>query len=204
MPPLGTPPGERIFEVLIHPLAKVLAETSRHGIEETRAAIDKAYMAQAGWAAMTARERSDMLWRWHQLIIDHADDLAESYGGDGQAACEPVRKSLTRLRICSGSPKANRVYGETISPPSTGRRMLAVKQPTGVVGTITPWNFLGRDGRAQDLAGAGGGLRGHPQTCRTDAACCCRRNDCVRGGGRLSRRRRQPIYACKGDAIGRS
>ncbi|TIW50761.1 MAG: aldehyde dehydrogenase family protein, partial [Mesorhizobium sp.] len=37
--------------------------------------------------------------------------------------------------------EANRIYGETILPPSTDRRLLVIKQPIGVVGTITPWNF---------------------------------------------------------------
>lgn len=73
---LGALIGERTFEVVNPSTGEVLAELPDMGTEETRAAIDKAYTAQAGWAALTARERSDILWRWHQLIVDHTDDLA--------------------------------------------------------------------------------------------------------------------------------
>lgn len=76
MPALATPIGEQTFEVLNPSTGELLAELPDMGAEETRAAIDKAYIAQAAWAALTARERSDMLWLWHQLIVDHTDDLA--------------------------------------------------------------------------------------------------------------------------------
>ena len=66
--------------------------------------------------------------------------------------------------------EANRIYGETISAPSTDRRMLVIKQPVGVVGTITPWNFPASMVGAQDLAGAGRRLHGRLQACRADAA----------------------------------
>lgn len=76
LPALGKPVSERTFVVLNPSTGEVLAELPDMGVEETRTAIDRAYRAQPGWAALTARERSDVLWRWHQLIIDHADDLA--------------------------------------------------------------------------------------------------------------------------------
>ncbi|TGU58405.1 aldehyde dehydrogenase family protein, partial [Mesorhizobium sp. M2D.F.Ca.ET.147.01.1.1] len=73
---LGAPDGGRTFEVFNPSTGELLAELPDMGVEETRAAIDKAYVAQAEWAALTARERSEMLWQWHQLIVDHTDDLA--------------------------------------------------------------------------------------------------------------------------------
>ncbi|WP_363635872.1 aldehyde dehydrogenase family protein, partial [Mesorhizobium sp.] len=76
LPALGRPVGNKTFEVVNPSTGEVLAELPDMGVEETRAAVDKAYVAQSGWAALTARERSDVLWRWHQLIIDHAGDLA--------------------------------------------------------------------------------------------------------------------------------
>ncbi|TIU26741.1 MAG: aldehyde dehydrogenase family protein, partial [Mesorhizobium sp.] len=100
-------------------------------------------VAQSGWAALTARERSDVLWRWHQLIIDHAGDLAAILTAEmGKPLAEAISEvSHAAAYLQWYAEEANRVYGETISAPSTDRRMLVIKQPIGVVGTITPWNF---------------------------------------------------------------
>ncbi|MGX5851838.1 NAD-dependent succinate-semialdehyde dehydrogenase, partial [Mesorhizobium sp. PL10] len=106
-------------------------------------AIGKAHVAQPGWAALTARERSDILWRWHQLIVDHTDDLAAILTAEMGKPLAEAKSEVTHAAAYLQwyAEEANRIYGETISPPSTDRRMLVIKQPIGVVGTITPWNF---------------------------------------------------------------
>jgi succinate-semialdehyde dehydrogenase / glutarate-semialdehyde dehydrogenase len=131
------------FEVFNPSTGELLAELPDMGVEQTRAAIDKAYVAQAGWAALTARERSDMLWRWHQLMVDHADDLAAILTAE---MGKPLAEAKSEVSHAAAylqwyAEEANRIYGETISPPTMDRRMLVIKQPIGVVGTITPWNF---------------------------------------------------------------
>ncbi|RWN56921.1 MAG: NAD-dependent succinate-semialdehyde dehydrogenase [Mesorhizobium sp.] len=143
LPCLGTPVSDRTFEVFNPSTGELLGELPDMGVTETRAAIDKAFAAQAGWAALTARERSDMLWRWHQLIVDHADDLAAILTAE---MGKPLAEAKSEVSHAAAylqwyAEEANRIYGETISPPSTDRRMLVIKQPIGVVGTITPWNF---------------------------------------------------------------
>ncbi|RWF07214.1 MAG: aldehyde dehydrogenase family protein, partial [Mesorhizobium sp.] len=60
-----------VFQVFNPSTSELLAELPDMGAEQTKAAIDRAYVAQAKWAALTARDRSDTLWRWHQLILDH-------------------------------------------------------------------------------------------------------------------------------------
>lgn len=80
-------------------------------------AIDNAYTAQAGWAALTARDRSDMLWRWHQLIIDHADDLAAILTAEmANRLRKPARRSRMRRRICNGTPKRPTAFIARRSP----------------------------------------------------------------------------------------
>jgi succinate-semialdehyde dehydrogenase/glutarate-semialdehyde dehydrogenase len=113
------------------------------GVEETRAAIDRAYAAQVEWAALTARERSEMLWQWHQLIITHTDDLAAILTAEMGKPIAEARSEVSHAAAYLQwyAEEANRIYGETISAPSTDRRLLVIKQPIGVVGTITPWNF---------------------------------------------------------------
>lgn len=143
LPALGTRISNRTFEVVNPSTGEVLAELPDMGVEETCAAIDKAYGAQPGWAGLTARERSDVLWRWHQLIIDHADDLAAILTAE---MGKPLAEAKSEVSHAAAylqwyAEEANRIYGETISAPSTDRRMLVIKQPIGVVGTITPWNF---------------------------------------------------------------
>jgi succinate-semialdehyde dehydrogenase/glutarate-semialdehyde dehydrogenase len=113
------------------------------GVEETRAAIDRAYESQTGWAALTARDRSDTLWRWHQLVVAHTDDLATILTAE---MGKPLAEAKSEVSHAAAylqwyAEEANRIYGETISAPSTDRRMLVIKQPIGVIGTITPWNF---------------------------------------------------------------
>ncbi|MCV3211716.1 NAD-dependent succinate-semialdehyde dehydrogenase [Mesorhizobium sp. YC-39] len=143
LPALGIPVSQRTFVVLNPSTGEVLAELPDMGVEETRAAIAKAHSAQPGWAALTARERSDVLWRWHQLIIDHADDLAAILTAEMGKPLAEARSEVAHAAAYLQwyAEEANRIYGETISAPSTDRRLLVIKQPIGVVGTITPWNF---------------------------------------------------------------
>ncbi|AZO32165.1 MAG: succinate-semialdehyde dehydrogenase [Mesorhizobium sp.] len=143
VPALGAPFGGRRFEVFNPSTGELLAELPDMGVEETRAAIDKAYAAQAEWAGLTARERSEMLWQWHQLIVTHTDDLAAILTAE---MGKPLAEAKSEVSHAAAylqwyAEEANRIYGETISAPSTDRRMLVIKQPIGVVGTITPWNF---------------------------------------------------------------
>ncbi|RWI90038.1 MAG: NAD-dependent succinate-semialdehyde dehydrogenase [Mesorhizobium sp.] len=143
VPELGTSVSARRFEVFNPSTGELLAQLPDMGVEETRAAIDKAYVAQAKWAALTARERSEMLWQWHQLIVDHTDDLAAILTAE---MGKPLAEAKSEVSHAAAylqwyAEEANRIYGETISAPSTDRRMLVIKQPIGVVGTITPWNF---------------------------------------------------------------
>lgn len=84
-----------------------------------------------------------MLWLWHQLIVDHTDDLAAILTAETGKPLAEAKSEVTHAAAYLQwyAEEANRIYGETISPPSTDRRMIVIKQPIGVVGTITPWNF---------------------------------------------------------------
>lgn len=143
LPSLGGHSTDRVFHVFNPSTGERLAELPDMGVKETRAAIDRAYVAQAEWAALTARERSDTLWRWHQLIVTHTDDLAAILTAEMGKPLAEARSEISHAAAYLQwyAEEANRIYGETISAPSTDRRMLVIKQPIGVVGTITPWNF---------------------------------------------------------------
>ncbi|TIR50603.1 MAG: NAD-dependent succinate-semialdehyde dehydrogenase [Mesorhizobium sp.] len=140
---LGTPVSDRTFEVFNPSTGELLAELPDMSVAETSAAIGKAHIAQPGWAALTARERSDMLWRWHQLIVDNAHDLAAILTAEMGKPLAEARSEVSHAAAYLQwyAEEANRIYGETIAAPSTDRRLMVIKQPIGVVGTITPWNF---------------------------------------------------------------
>ena len=143
VPALGNPVTKRAFQVFNPSTGELLAELPDMGVEETHAAIERAHAAQAEWANLTARDRSDTLWRWHQLIVTYTDDLAAILTAE---MGKPLAEAKSEVSHAAAylqwyAEEANRIYGETISAPSTDRRMLVIKQPIGVVGTITPWNF---------------------------------------------------------------
>ncbi|MGY5809960.1 NAD-dependent succinate-semialdehyde dehydrogenase [Rhizobium sp. LEGMi198b] len=131
------------FAVFNPSTGDLLAEVPDMSAEEVSVAIDKAHAAQARWAGLAARERSDILWNWHRLILEHNDDLAVILTAEmgkplGEAKSEVLHAAAYLQWYAE---EANRIYGETISAPSNDRRMLVIKQPIGVVGAITPWNF---------------------------------------------------------------
>ena len=143
LPSLGGVETERRFEVFNPSTGERLADLPDMDAAHTRRAVDRAYAAQEKWAALTARERSDMLWRWHQLIVTHTNDLAAILTAE---MGKPLAEAKSEVSHAAAylqwyAEEANRIYGETISAPSTDRRMLVIKQPIGVVGAITPWNF---------------------------------------------------------------
>ncbi|BAB52192.1 MULTISPECIES: NAD-dependent succinate-semialdehyde dehydrogenase [Phyllobacteriaceae] len=133
----------RRFSVFNPSTGELLAELPDMDVRDVSKAIDKAEAAQEHWAALTARERSDILWEWHQLILDHSEDLAAILTAE---MGKPLAEAKSEIAHAAAylqwyAEEANRIYGETISPPSNDRRMLVIKQPIGVVGAITPWNF---------------------------------------------------------------
>ncbi|KQY14099.1 NAD-dependent succinate-semialdehyde dehydrogenase [Rhizobium sp. Root482] len=139
----AVPAGTRTFDVLNPANGDRLATLPDMGVSETRAAIDEAYAAQFPWAERPAGDRSKILRRWHDLVIAHLDDLAAILTAE---MGKPLNEARSEIQHAAAyiewyAEEAKRVYGETIPAPSTDRRMLVIKQPVGVVGTITPWNF---------------------------------------------------------------
>jgi len=141
-PPSGGRKGPA-FDVLNPSTGELLATLPDMGIEETRAAITAAHAAQALWAAKPAKDRSAILRRWHDLIVEHVDDLAAILTAEmGKPLGEAKGEVLHAASYVEWyAEEAKRVYGETFPAPANDRRMLVIKQPVGVVGTITPWNF---------------------------------------------------------------
>ena len=113
------------------------------GVKETRQAIEAAHKAQKSWAAKTGKERSIVIRRWYELIMENKDDLAKILTAE---MGKPLAEALGEITYGASfvewfSEEAKRVYGDTIPGHQDDKRIVVVKQPIGVVGAITPWNF---------------------------------------------------------------
>ena len=108
-----------------------------------RRAIDAAHAAQPGWAAKTAKERSNILRCWFDLIIANADDLALILTSEqGKPLAEAKGEIISNAGYIEWfAEEAKRVDGDIIPGASPGQRILVLKQPVGVCAAITPWNF---------------------------------------------------------------
>ncbi len=113
------------------------------GASETERAIEAAAAAFPGWAATSAKERGQILKRWADLMVAHADDLAKIMTAEqGKPVPEARGEILYGASFIEWfAEEGRRVYGDTIPSPWGDRRILAIKQPIGVTAAITPWNF---------------------------------------------------------------
>ncbi len=131
------------FDVFNPATGEKLATLPEMGAAETRAAIDAAYVAQVAWAARPAKERSTILRRWNDLLVANADQLAAILTAEmGKPLAEARGEILYGASYIEWfAEEAKRVYGDTIPAAQNDKRLVVIKQPVGVVGTITPWNF---------------------------------------------------------------
>ncbi|TLX11768.1 NAD-dependent succinate-semialdehyde dehydrogenase [Rhizobium sp. MHM7A] len=133
----------KTFDVLNPATGELLGSLPDMGAAETRAAIDAAHAAQPAWAARPAKERSRILRKWFDLMVANADALAAILTAEMGKPFPEARGEIlyAAAYIEWYAEEAKRIYGETIPAPSEDKRMIVIKQPVGVVGTITPWNF---------------------------------------------------------------
>ena len=113
------------------------------GAAETLRAIEAAHEAFPGWASKPARERAALLERWYALLLEHRDDLATLMTAEQGKPLAEAGGEITYAAsfIQWFAEEAKRVYGEIIPGHHSDKRLLVLRQPVGVVGAITPWNF---------------------------------------------------------------
>ncbi|WP_407641921.1 NAD-dependent succinate-semialdehyde dehydrogenase [Acinetobacter pullicarnis] len=121
----------------------VIAQVPSVSTKQVEQAVEAAATALQSWKLTTAKERSLLLKKWYQLIMDNQEDLATILSTE-------QGKSMTESRgeIAYGASfiewfaeEAKRSYGDVIPHDKHGRRLVVVRQPVGVVAAITPWNF---------------------------------------------------------------
>jgi len=113
------------------------------GAAETRAAIEAAEAAHGPWKKRTHAERAARLEAWHALMIEHIEDLSLILTTEQG---KPLDEARGEIRYGASFVKwfaeeARRIGGHTIPSPTPDRRIIVLKEPVGVCGIITPWNF---------------------------------------------------------------
>jgi succinate-semialdehyde dehydrogenase/glutarate-semialdehyde dehydrogenase len=120
-----------------------LADVPDMGADETQRAIAAAEAALPAWRALTAKARAGLLRRWHDLVLTHQEDLARLMTAEQGKPLPEARGEVAygASFIEWFAEEGKRVYGDTIPTHRTDARLLVIRQPIGVVGAITPWNF---------------------------------------------------------------
>jgi succinate-semialdehyde dehydrogenase/glutarate-semialdehyde dehydrogenase len=122
---------------------ETLGGVPKLGAVEVNRAITAAQDAFAGWRARTAKERSTLLRRWFNLMLEHQDDLAMLMTLEQG---KPLAEARGEIAYAASfiewfAEEAKRVYGDVIPPHQADKRIVVVKEPIGVCAAITPWNF---------------------------------------------------------------
>ncbi|MAX53933.1 MAG: succinate-semialdehyde dehydrogenase (NADP(+)) [Alcanivoracaceae bacterium] len=122
---------------------EALGTAPRMGEAETRRAIDAAHAAFPAWRDKTAAERAGLLETWHDLMMEHQDDLGQLMTLEQG---KPLAEAKGEIAYAASflkwfAEEARRAYGDTIPAPKPGQRIVVIKQPIGVTAAITPWNF---------------------------------------------------------------
>lgn len=113
------------------------------GADETRRAIEAANAAWPAWRAKTAKERSAILRKWFDLMMENQRDLGIIMTAEQG---KPLAEAMGEIAYGASyvefyAEEAKRIYGDIIPNTADGKRIVVLKQPVGVVGSITPWNF---------------------------------------------------------------
>jgi succinate-semialdehyde dehydrogenase/glutarate-semialdehyde dehydrogenase len=113
------------------------------GAAETRRAVEAAAKAFPAWRAMLAKERSAILRKINDLMLENADDLAMIMTAEQG---KPLTESKGEIAYAASfiewfAEEGKRIYGDTIPQNAKGRRIIVQKEPIGVFAAITPWNF---------------------------------------------------------------
>ena len=121
----------------------LLANVANLGPQDAQAAIAAANAAWPAWRAKTAKERSILLRKWFDLLMQHQDDIGRIMTAEQG---KPLPEAKGEVAYGASfvewfAEEAKRVNGETLPQFDNNRRLLVLKQPIGVCAAITPWNF---------------------------------------------------------------
>lgn len=135
--------GDARLEVTNPATGKTVGTVPKFGRAETRAAIDAADSAFADWRRRPAAERADYCRKIYQALMDHQEELGRLLTIE---MGKPLAEAKGEVAYAANffkwfGEEARRVYGDVVPSPWADKRIIVAKEPVGVVGSITPWNF---------------------------------------------------------------
>lgn len=135
--------SQKTFAVTNPATGEEIAQVADLNALDARHAIHAAAIAQVLWSQKTAKERSVLLRRWFDLVMENQTDLAQILTAEQG---KPITEAMAEIAYGASyiewfAEQAKRINGDIIPPSSSNQRILVLKQPVGVVATITPWNF---------------------------------------------------------------
>jgi succinate-semialdehyde dehydrogenase/glutarate-semialdehyde dehydrogenase len=135
--------GKKTKNVTDPASGKTIGKVPVFSPKDVEKAIEAAHAAGEGWKKKTAKERSDILRKWYQLMLENAEDLANIMTAEQG---KPLTEARSEIAYAASfvewfAEEAKRVRGDIIPTVNNDRRLLAIRQPVGVVAAITPWNF---------------------------------------------------------------
>ncbi|MFT4204898.1 MAG: NAD-dependent succinate-semialdehyde dehydrogenase [Chitinophagaceae bacterium] len=121
----------------------VVAKVYNNSAALVDTAIAAAHRSMPAWKALSAKERANILYRWYSLIQENKEAIATIMTLESG---KPLAESRGEVDYGSSfiqwfSEEAKRVYGDVVPGFTADKRIAVIKQPIGVVGAITPWNF---------------------------------------------------------------
>ena len=122
---------------------EIIGHVPNCGADETNVAINAAAAAQKKWQKYPAKEKASILRNFYDLLCSNQDDLAKILTYEqGKPLAEAIGEIAYSASFIEWfAEEAKRVYGDLIPGHMHDRRTLVIKQPVGVVASITPWNF---------------------------------------------------------------
>ena len=133
----------RAIDVVNPADGQVIGTVPAFSAAETRAAIEAANRAYPAWRAKTAKERAVILRKWYDLMMANQEDLAIIMTAEQG---KPMAESRGEIGYGGSfiewfAEEGKRAYGDVIPQHLSDKRIVVTKEPVGVVGMITPWNF---------------------------------------------------------------
>ncbi|MFM1655144.1 NAD-dependent succinate-semialdehyde dehydrogenase [Brevibacillus sp. B_LB10_24] len=133
----------KTFDVTNPATGETVATVAKGGAADTQAAIDAAQAAFPAWARLTAKERYTYLKNTADILRGRVDEIAALITRE---MGKPLAESKGEIGLAIDyldwyAEEGKRIYGDTIPASSPSKRIIVTRQPVGVVGAITPWNF---------------------------------------------------------------
>lgn len=121
----------------------IVAKVYNNGAKLINTAIDAAHTAMPQWKSLSAKDRFTILIKWYELIQLHKEELAYIMSLESG---KPIVESRGEVDYGASfiqwfAEEGKRIYGDTIPGFTSDKRIIVIRQPIGVVGAITPWNF---------------------------------------------------------------